>query len=127
VGAVQEVEEALRVALTVFEFWSNCLPVAGCHHHPPLLEGERNDLPASLQCHRPNHRRKLRSEVPYTANFGEPPQRTGRAAVWSAGPRSESPLTVRSTVHIRSHRTPLIGLFSALDPQTDGSDLMKSP
>jgi hypothetical protein len=32
----------------------------------------------------------------------------------------------RSTIQIKSHRTPSIGLISALDPPTDDSHLMKS-
>jgi hypothetical protein len=129
VGAIQVVEEALQVTLTVLEFWPNRLPVASSHHRPPPLEGKRNDLPTSLRCHRLKPCQKSRSEAPYTANSGEPPLWAGRATVRSAAPgRSHpKPSARRSALWIRSLRTPSIGLISALDPPTDDSHLMKSP
>jgi hypothetical protein len=97
-GAVQVIEEALQVALTMFEFWLNRLPVASSHHRPPPLEGKRNDLPTSLRCHRPKPHRKPRSKAPYTTNSGEPPLRAVHTAVRSTAPRPESPLAVCSPI-----------------------------
>jgi hypothetical protein len=57
VGAVQVVEEALRVALTVVKSWPNRLLVASCHRRPPPFEGKRNDLLVPLRCQRPKPHR----------------------------------------------------------------------
>jgi hypothetical protein len=98
VGPIEVIEEALQVTVAVFEFWLNRLLGASNHHRPPPLEGKRNELPMSLRWHRPKPHQKPRVEVPYAANSGEPPPRVGHTTIWSAAPRLESPLAIRSLI-----------------------------
>jgi hypothetical protein len=50
-GAVQVVGEALQVTLDIVKSRPNRLSVASCHHLSSPFKGQRNNLPASLQCH----------------------------------------------------------------------------